>query len=232
MPFFDNTTGINHSRTNILNTARSGTTFIDTNPKAPISERFKTIIPGGTVYVSADGFRWEVLSTGHIPYSDTQPVAFWDETLGKYRIYMRNHDPGQRQCVGGAPSERSIGLLLVDDLAAQTWGPWDQKEDRNTTIFKVDALDAGCLDVYTNMCTKVADAFFVFPMMYLHCVGPVPHPAPKKMETCAYHFGSQGCASPASYLRAFPSWPCCITAANRTAVLMATATMILPRFVN
>lgn len=205
VPFYDNVTGINHSHTNILNTRRSGTTFIDTNPKVPASQRFKTIIPGGTVYSSADGFRWEVLSTGHIPYSDTQPVAFWDESLAKYRIYMRNHDRGPRRCIGGAPSARSIGLLLVDDLAAPNWGPWDHQEDRNTTIFKVDASDADCLDIYTNMCTRVADSFFIFPIMYLHCVGPVPgsHSGPAKVEKCAYNFGNEGCASPASYLRAF-----------------------------
>ena len=83
VPFYDNATGVNHTRTNILNTRRSGTTFIDSNPRAPASQRFKTIIPGGTVYASADGFRWEVLTQGHIPYSDTQPVAFFDNTLGK-----------------------------------------------------------------------------------------------------------------------------------------------------
>ena len=33
--------------------------------------------------IGADGFRWEVLTQGHIPYSDTQPVAFFDNTLGK-----------------------------------------------------------------------------------------------------------------------------------------------------
>ena len=64
VPFYDNATGVNHTRTNILNTRRSGTTFIDSNPRAPASQRFKTIIPGGTVYASADGFRWEVLTQG------------------------------------------------------------------------------------------------------------------------------------------------------------------------
>ena len=148
--FYDNTTGINHTRTNILNTRRSGTTFIDTNPKAPASQRFKTIIPGGTVYSSADGFRWEVLTEGHIPYSDTQPVAFYDHDLGKYRVYMRNHDgrssTGQSKCIGGDRVGRSVGLLLVDDLAAKVWGPWDRKEG-NTTIFKADAQDPPCMDV-------------------------------------------------------------------------------------
>ena len=62
---------------------------------------------------------------------------------------MRNHDgrerTGQAECVGGAAVGRSVGLLLVDDLAAESWGPWDKKEDDNTTVFMADAHDAPCL---------------------------------------------------------------------------------------
>jgi len=47
--------------------------------------------------------------------------------------------------VGGAAVGRSVGLLLVDDLAAESWGPWDKREDDNTTVFMADAHDAPCL---------------------------------------------------------------------------------------
>ena len=40
-----------------------------------------------------------------------------------------------------------MGLLLVDDLAAKIWGPWDRKEDDNTTVFKADDKDPPCVDV-------------------------------------------------------------------------------------
>lgn len=212
--FNDNATGITHNRTNILNIHRSGTTFIDTNPKVPTSQRFKTIIPGGQVFASADGFRWELLSEGHIPYSDTQPVALFDTVLGKYRVYMRNHDrrdsTGQAECVGGDRVGRSVGLLLVDDLAAKVWGPWDHKEDENTTVFKADAKDPPCMDVYTNMYTRVADSHFIFPIMYRHCTSPIGasgHSKQHKNEACAYNHDH--CTQPvsASYAR-------CTTAAD------------------
>ena len=62
---------------------------------------------------------------------------------------MRNHDgrgrTKQAECVGGAAVGRSGGLLLVDDLAAESWGPWDKREDDNTTVFMADAHDAPCL---------------------------------------------------------------------------------------
>ena len=47
--------------------------------------------------------------------------------------------------MGGAAVGRSVGLLLVDDLAAESWGPWDKREDDNTTVFMADAHDAPCL---------------------------------------------------------------------------------------
>ena len=50
------------------------------------------------------------------------------------------------------------------------------------------------------MCTRVADAHLIFPIMYRHCTSL--HNAPSsgtKHEMCAYNFGS--CAAPASYAR-------------------------------
>ena len=140
----------NYTRTNILDVPH-GTVFLDSNPKAPRSERFKLVpTDGGAIYSSADGFRWSLLSKNHIGWSDTQNIAFFDAALGKYRVYIRNHDQRTDSvCRGGLPPSRSVGMLLVDDLAGE-WGPDVGPrggEDDRTTIFAAGVGDLPCVDV-------------------------------------------------------------------------------------
>ena len=60
-----------------------GQVFVDTNPTTKPEHKFKLNVlrsgakRGAYVYGSADGFRFEVISGPHIPFSDSQAVIFF-----------------------------------------------------------------------------------------------------------------------------------------------------------
>ena len=85
--------------------------FLDTNPAAPASERYKAtaagLIPGRKQYAligftSPDGLRWKKLGDySIIPDTttnvfDSQNVSFWDATRGKYVTFYRAQKNGTR----------------------------------------------------------------------------------------------------------------------------------------
>ena len=154
---------------------RFGTVFLDENPRTPPSERFKLI--NHDVFGSPDGFVWNLLSAGHIPFSDTQTAAFYNPLAQRYSVYYRTHAAGPLAQRGGCPGgsaqpSRSIGLFVTDNLTAPSWGPGDQKTEKPNlvdTVFNVDTLDPPCMDFYTSAAVRVADATFIFPQQYLHC---------------------------------------------------------------
>lgn len=70
--------------------------FLDKNPKVKPTERFKAL--GGTkksglmAYFSADGIHWKKMATQSVFTNglfDSQNVAFWSESEGKYVCYFR-----------------------------------------------------------------------------------------------------------------------------------------------
>lgn len=70
--------------------------FLDKNPKVKPAERFKAL--GGTkksglvAYASADGIHWKKMATESVftqGLFDSQNVAFWSESEGKYVCYFR-----------------------------------------------------------------------------------------------------------------------------------------------
>ncbi|SEJ58506.1 hypothetical protein SAMN05216327_11379 [Dyadobacter sp. SG02] len=70
--------------------------FLDRNPKVTLAERFKAL--GGTkksglmAYASADGVHWNKMATESVftkGLFDSQNVAFWSESEGKYVCYFR-----------------------------------------------------------------------------------------------------------------------------------------------
>lgn len=70
--------------------------FLDKNPKVKPSERFKAL--GGTkksglvAYASPDGIHWKKMAAGSVftkGLFDSQNVAFWSESEGKYVCYFR-----------------------------------------------------------------------------------------------------------------------------------------------
>ena len=75
--------------------------FLDTNPAAPASERYKAVGGLGPLYafVSTDGIRWRRAQPGPIitvGAFDSQNVAFWDALRGEYRAYHRQYRRGGR----------------------------------------------------------------------------------------------------------------------------------------
>lgn len=76
-------------------------------PRADVGEVFA--LTGG---VSPDGLRWTRLPEPLVvEHSDTQPVCYYDERLGKYVMYTRNWSVGPR--APGAPDDRGLSWLAV-----------------------------------------------------------------------------------------------------------------------
>ncbi|HRO46527.1 hypothetical protein [Agriterribacter sp.] len=98
--------------------------FLDKNPNAKASQRFKALggtSPGGLkAYVSADGIHWNllqdksVITEGHF---DSQNVAFWSESESKYVSYIRT---GAKE---GNKSYRSVSRATSTDFVN-----WDKPE--------------------------------------------------------------------------------------------------------
>ena len=97
--------------------------FRDENPSAPDSARYKAILrssrPNGLLpFQSPDGIHWSPMSTapilGGLGAFDSQNLAFWDPTLGKYRAYWRYFTEGRRD----------IRTATSDNLL-----DWDEHQD-------------------------------------------------------------------------------------------------------
>ena len=76
--------------------------FLDTNPHCKPDARFKalagTAAEGGLfAFKSADGIRWSLMREEPVVTEgafDSQNLAFWDQTAGKYRAYFRTFTKG------------------------------------------------------------------------------------------------------------------------------------------
>ena len=95
------------------------TPFKDTRPDVPGEELYKAVGRGLQdknvlhAFVSADGFRWRSASPGPVfteGMFDSQNLAFWDVTSGKYRCYFRTPYRGVR----------GIGVVESDDFRRWT----------------------------------------------------------------------------------------------------------------
>ncbi len=76
--------------------------FLDSNPNCKPDARFKalagTAAEGGLfAFKSADGIRWSLMREEPVVTEgafDSQNLAFWDQTAGKYRAYFRTFTKG------------------------------------------------------------------------------------------------------------------------------------------
>lgn len=109
---------------NIVASAREGSTnipipFLDENPQAPASERYKAVVGdmdyGFYGYVSADGIKWErAQAEPFFPDDrgyDWERTAFWDPLEKRYYAYLR----GWRKTGGG----EAMNLKLIP--AGKRW---------------------------------------------------------------------------------------------------------------
>jgi hypothetical protein len=109
-------------------TSYGGSAFLDKNPAAPPSERFKMLLTGGLwggkdpdshpageyALSSPDGIAWKPMSDmpAHLG-SDSQQTGWWDATLGKYVIYVRNDGYDMKDNDG----PRYIGRCVTSNLS-------------------------------------------------------------------------------------------------------------------
>jgi hypothetical protein len=102
--------------------------FKDENPDAPADARYKAIFrsssPNGLLpFKSADGLNWLPITDAPILQRlgafDSQNLAFWDPTIGKYRAYWRIFTETISQWKPG--SIRAIRTATSDDLI--NWSP-------------------------------------------------------------------------------------------------------------
>ena len=109
----------------------------DTNPRADSDARYKAIFrsagPRGLLpFKSPDGIHWLPMTSEPILSGlgafDSQNLAFWDPTLGKYRAYWRFFDEGVR----------AIRTATSDDLVA-----WSEPHD-------LTYVDSPREQLYTN----------------------------------------------------------------------------------
>lgn len=100
--------------------------FRDENPQAPPAGRYKAIVrsssPNGLLpFQSPDGLKWTPLTDAPILSGlgafDSQNLAFWDPTLGKYRAYWRIFTEGVTTTEEWRPAGlRAIRTATSDDL--------------------------------------------------------------------------------------------------------------------
>ncbi len=111
--------------------------FKDDNPDASSDAQYKAIFrssdPGGLLpFKSPDGIHWSPMTSepilGGLGAFDSQNLAFWDPTLGKYRGYWRIFTDGVR----------AIRTATSDDLVQ-----WDEPHD-------VTYVDSPVEHLYTN----------------------------------------------------------------------------------
>ncbi|MFG0333395.1 MAG: hypothetical protein ACF8TS_08550 [Maioricimonas sp. JB049] len=105
--------------------------FLDENPDAPADARYKAIVrsskPNGLIPLkSPDGFQWSPMTDkpilSGIGAFDSQNLAFWDPTIGKYRAYWRIFTAGVTTTEQWKPAGiRAIRTATSDDLIH--WAP-------------------------------------------------------------------------------------------------------------
>ncbi len=108
--------------------------FKDENPDAPPESRYKAILrssgPSGLIpHQSPDGIHWSPMTDKPILNGrgafDSQNLAFWDPTIGKYRAYWRIFTAGVTNEKTWKPAgHRAIRTAVSDDLIQ-----WEDEAD-------------------------------------------------------------------------------------------------------
>ena len=136
------------------------TPFVDNNPAAPPSQRFKAVAsakvngePVLKAYVSEDGYRWQALRKEPIITDgafDSQNLAYWDAYRGHYVAFYRDFRDLEGR-VKRWDGVRSIKWATSSDFVNWTAGQW------------LDFGDAPLEHFYTN----VTISYFRAPHLYL-----------------------------------------------------------------
>jgi hypothetical protein len=130
---------------------------------------------------SADGLTWAPLPTQLLPFvPDSQPSIYWDDTLGKYVVYLR---AWEREL-----GRREVCRLAVDDIekpwpyspSVPPYHPWGQDQApalsrELPSVMAADGQDPANLDIYTSVVAPYPFApgvLFAFPAVFLRSRGP------------------------------------------------------------
>jgi len=121
--------------------------FKDTNPDCPPEARYKAV--GGTMaegglfaFQSADAIHWKLMSDKPIITKgafDSQNLAFWDATIGKYRCYFRVFTKG----VTTEKEWKPVGLRAIRTTTSDDFLHWHDAVD-------LTYVDSPPEELYTN----------------------------------------------------------------------------------
>ena len=133
--------------------------FLDQNPDAHPSQRYKAIVRGsGVIYAlqSSDGLHWKLMQEEPIltdrPF-DSPNVAFWDTNRKEYVTYTRGVGPGEGDFKGGT---KISGVRWIRRATSSDFLNW-------STLELIDSGDTPYEHLYTNACTQ----YFRAPHVYL-----------------------------------------------------------------
>ncbi len=132
--------------------------FLDTRPGVPESTRYKavagTVVSGLVAFASPDGLRWKKMRNEPILRDgafDSQNVAFWSASEGRYVCYFRTWTEG------GFNGFRTVSRATSPDFL--TWSPPSRMEFGNTPPEHL----------YTNQTTpyfRAPHLYLAFPMRF------------------------------------------------------------------
>lgn len=146
------------------------TPFIDTNPTASQEQRFKAVgghehtgINEGTLYAlySADGIKWNRFSDKPIITDgmfDSQNVAFFDSSIGKYRCYIRYFHNSHLHNPKSYEGVRAIKSCISDDFIT-----WSKPVENNYDVPYIE-------EFYTNAtlrCPGAQHFYLSFPKRFM-----------------------------------------------------------------
>lgn len=165
--------------------------FKDDNPAAPPEARYKAIVrssgkSGLIPHRSPDGLDWtpmtdEPILTGRGAF-DSQNLAFWDPTIGKYRAYWRIFTAGVTDEKNWKPAgHRAIRTAVSDDLVH-----WENEAD-------LTYVDSPPEHLYTNQVKyyyRAPHILIGFPTRYVErgwspSMEALPEPEHRRMRSLA-----------------------------------------------
>lgn len=107
--------------------------FLDTNPACRPDARYKAVGGKGasSLYAlcSPDGFRWRLAQDAPLDVAgafDSANVPFWDNVIGKYRLFSRYFEDGSRRAIQSCTSDDFIHWSRPEPHQYEAGAPVEQ----------------------------------------------------------------------------------------------------------
>ena len=166
-------------------THEPGTVFVDpTVPEGRLG-RFKMVCTWGATkgsgelwgLQSANGFAWEPATERPIVLgSDTQNVAYWQEDIGKYVLYIRidlpqSQSPQSNFSCPGSFWDPGKSIRRVGRCVTTNFSDWEGcAPSVEHQVFAFDDGDPSCFDIYTSAASRYEGLTLLFPAVFSHMV--------------------------------------------------------------